>query len=104
MSGGWQRSTRKARLPSNWRALRAEAHRRNPEHNCHICGRPGGDALDHKQAGDDHSLDNLDWAHDQVPPHCHRKKSSAEGNAARPRRQRPPEAHPGLIDPPNEGN
>lgn len=104
MSGGWQRSTRKARLPSNWRALRAEAHRRNPQHICHICGQPGGDALDHKQAGDDHSLDNLDWAHDQMPPYCHRYKSSREGNAARPSRQRPPEPHPGLIDQPNERN
>lgn len=102
MSGGWQRSTRKARLPSNWRALRAEAHRRNPRHICHICGRPGGDALDHKQAGDDHSLDNLDWAHDQTPPYCHRYKSSREGNDARPRAQRPPEPHPGLLNPPDE--
>ncbi|NUK72110.1 HNH endonuclease [Streptomyces lunaelactis] len=104
MPGGWKNSTRRSRLPPNWRALRAAAHRRNPGHLCHICGRPGGDALDHKQAGDNHSLDNLDWAHDQMPPYCHRYKSAAEGNAARPSARRPPERHPGLLDPPTERN
>lgn len=103
MSGGWQGSTRRSRLPADWRTrIRPAAHARNPDHICHLCGDPGGDYLDHKQPGDDHSLDNLDWAHDRVPPHCHRYKSSAEGNAARaanppPGRRRPPEQHPGLL-------
>ncbi|GES27927.1 HNH endonuclease [Streptomyces angustmyceticus] len=101
MSGGWQGSSRWRRLPANWRSeLRPAAHARNPEHICHLCGRPGGDYLDHKNPGDDHSLDNLDWAHDRVPPHCHRYKSSAEGHAAKrkmPGRKRPPEQHPGLL-------
>lgn len=99
MSGGWAGSTRKSRLPSNWASeIRPAAHARNPEHICHLCGQPGGDYLDHKTPGDDHSPENLDWAHDRIPPHCHRFKSSREGNAARPRRQRPAEAHPGLKE------
>lgn len=99
MPGHWQGSTRKARLPGNWAALRAAAHRRNPRHICHICHRPGGDRLDHIVQGDDHSLDNLDWAHDEVPPHCHRYKSSQEGNRARwrVRQNRPAEKHPGIM-------
>ncbi|WP_047892562.1 hypothetical protein [Micromonospora sp. RV43] len=98
MSGGWAHSTRRDRLPANWRTeIRPEAHERNPEHICHLCGKPGGDFLDHKIPGDDHSLDNLDWAHDAVPPHCHRYKSSAEGVAAQPRERRAREKHPGLL-------
>ncbi|EPD94595.1 hypothetical protein HMPREF1486_03148 [Streptomyces sp. HPH0547] len=100
MSGGWKGSRRRSRLPSNWRSeIRPAAHARNPDHICHLCGRPGGDYLDHKTPGDDHSPENLDWAHDRVWPHCHRFKSSAEGNAAprnKPGRRRPPEQHPGL--------
>ena len=103
MSGGWAGSARRSRLPSNWRSeIRPAAHARNPDHICHICGQPGGDYLDHKQPGDDHSPENLDWAHDRVPPHCHRFKSSAEGHAAktanpRPGRARLAEPHPGLL-------
>ncbi|GGU62810.1 HNH endonuclease [Streptomyces lavendofoliae] len=97
MSGGWKGSQRRARLPANWRSeLRPAAHARNPTHVCHLCGQPGGDYLDHKTPGDNHNLDNLDWAHDAVPPHCHRYKSSREGNAAKPTRHRPEEPHPGL--------
>ena len=93
----WEGSTRRSRLPANWRTeIRPEAHRRNPTHICHICGDPGGDFLDHKVPGDDHSLDNLDWAHDGVPPYCHRRKSGREGAAARVGLRRPGETHPAL--------
>lgn len=78
----WAGSTREARLPDNWHQLKAQAHARNPRHVCHLCGGPGGDTLDHVEAGDDHSLANLEWAHDRAAPHCHRYKSSREGNAA----------------------
>jgi len=53
-----------------------------------------GTDVDHIKPGDDHSLDNLQllckWHHN--------KKSSREGNKARPRlsEKRPKEAHPGL--------
>jgi len=97
MSGGWQGSQRWRRLPPGWRTvIRPAAHARNPDHICHLCGQPGGDYLDHIQRGDDHSLDNLDWAHDAIPPHCHRYKSSAEGHVAKPTRRRSPEQHPGI--------
>ena len=83
-------------MPANWPALRAKADKLNPLHICHICLAPGGDFLDHKNPGDDHRQENLDWAHDAVPPHCHRTKSGREGAAARPRLNRPPETHPAL--------
>lgn len=61
----WQRSNRRQTLPKNWPALRVEADRLNPEHVCWKCGRPGGEALDHKNGdGDDHRQENLDWIHD----------------------------------------
>jgi 5-methylcytosine-specific restriction protein A len=99
MSGGWVGSTRRKRLPGNWAALRKAADRRNPRRVCHVCGAPGGDRLDHIEAGDVNRPENLDWIHDDTPPHCHRYKSSAEGNAARwagPSQRRPPEPHPAL--------
>lgn len=92
----WRNSTRRSRLPTNWSELKRLARVRNPEQICHICGVAGGDFLDHIRPGDDHSLTNLDWAHDRVPPHCHRTKSSREGAAARPRLFRDPEQHPAL--------
>ena len=89
----WRGSTRRARLPSNWPELRAEADRLNPARICHVCGKPGGTQLDHKQPGDDHSQANLDWIHWKP---CHSRKSSQEGAAARPRLHRDPERHPAL--------
>lgn len=72
-----------------------------------MCGQPGGDELDHKQRGDDHRQENLDWIHGWryvqamaaqgiSVRNCHGEKSSAEGNAARPRLNRPAEEHPAL--------
>lgn len=103
MSGGWEGSTRRERLPDNWDELRAEGHRRNPKHICHWCGLPGGEEFDHKQRGDDHSQDNLDWIHGWrsvrkrvSTRNCHGEKTSAEANAARPREKLPPRVHPAL--------
>lgn len=59
-----------------------------------MCGNPGADQADHLTPGDDHSLENLAAIHDDP---CHRRKSALEGNAAKPKRKRPPERHPGLI-------
>lgn len=94
MSGGWQGSDRRSRLPSGWRAIRARIIARDPI--CVLCGVRPSTHCDHKVAkADDHTDEGLQG----VCGPCHDRKSSAEGNAARgprPGRRRPPEPHPGL--------
>lgn len=97
MSGGWAGSTRATRLPDDWPARRDAVLRRD-RRVCQI-QMPGcvdlATEADHIEPGDNHELTNLQaacyW--------CHGKKSSAEGNAARPRysMHRPAERHPGLL-------
>jgi 5-methylcytosine-specific restriction protein A len=55
--------------------------------------------VDHKTPGDDHGDDNLGAVHDRNYPHCHRYKSSREGNAARWRvkNSKASKPHPGLL-------
>lgn len=97
----WSTSDRHSRLPSDWQAIRrrvrARAHGRC-EAQIHAPGCDGrGVECDHIQAGDDHSLTNL-----QMLSHaCHKAKTQAEA-AARNRRDarlrlKPREPHPGLI-------
>lgn len=99
-SGRWAGSTRRARLPNDWPKRRAAVLKRD-NGVCHVCRGPGADAVDHIIPGDDHSLENLAPIHDRVWPHCHRRKSAAEGSRAaqakRIPRRRPEEPHPGLI-------
>ena len=71
---------------------------------CHLCGQAGADTVDHVKPvslGGTDNLDNLAAAHDDP---CHRRKTSAEGVAARAKhsaaRLRPVEPHPGLRRPP----
>lgn len=98
MPGGWAGSTRSARLPSNWYTEIVPAVKARDGDVCYLCGDRGADTVDHKSPGDDHRLENLGMVHDRNWPHCHRYKSSAEGNAARRRysTKRKPERHPGL--------
>ncbi|SDP09952.1 5-methylcytosine-specific restriction enzyme A [Nakamurella panacisegetis] len=78
----WFGSTRKARLPADWSTRRLIVL--NRDHGiCWICGQPGADEVDHKVPNDDDNLANLAPIHQNIAPHCHRAKSSAEGNAAR---------------------
>lgn len=86
-------SPRKARLPKGWASIRRRILERD-EGICHVCHRGGADQVDHVVPGDDHSDGNLAAIHDDP---CHRAKSSAEGAAARPKRKREVERHPGLI-------
>lgn len=80
----WQGSTRRQDLPANWPQLRAEAGRRNPDHICHRCRRPGGEALDHIDGNRfNNDQDNLDWIHDWrsvkagvSPVNCHAQKTA----------------------------
>lgn len=97
MSGGWSSSDRKARLPSNWRAIRAKVLARDPI--CKICDVRPSTHCDHQQAKTDaHAEDKLQG----VCATCHGLKSSREGNDAqrdnpKPGRKRPSEQHPGLL-------
>lgn len=78
----WQGSNRKQTLPKDWNTRRNIVLKRD-KGICHICGEPGSDSVDHVIPGEDHSLENLSPAHLNVPPYCHRYKSSVEGNKAR---------------------
>ena len=97
MSGGWQGSDRKARLPSGWAKIRAGILARDPI--CKLCGVRPSRFCDHIVAKtDDHSPAALQG----VCGPCHDQKSSREGAEAarakgRPSRTRPPEAHPGQL-------
>jgi len=98
MPGGWKGSTRSARLPGDWPQRTAYIWARDGD-TCWICKQPGADQIDHKEPGDNHHPSNLAPIHQDVPPYCHRHKTSREGNAARWRykQTRPPEPHPGLV-------
>lgn len=81
-----------------WRRLRLLILERD-SYDCYVChgqANPGpADEVDHID-GNHHNNhpSNLAAIHDQP---CHRRKSSAEGNAARwGQTRRPVEAHPGL--------
>lgn len=97
MSGGWEGSDRKSRLPSGWAKIRARILERDPV--CKICNVRPSAFCDHIIAkADDHSETGLQG----VCGPCHDQKSAREGAAAakakgRPGRTRPPEPHPGLL-------
>lgn len=72
-------ATPEPRRRSNSRAARRENQRiLSASDICHICGKPGADAVDHviplaRGGADDSS--NKKPAHHDVPPHCNRRKS-----------------------------
>ena len=92
----WEGSTRRDRLPANWKTevrpsiLERDKHRCQLQHE-DICIGTASE-VDHIVAGDDHAPANLQ----AICTPCHRFKSSSEGAAARPRINRPPEPHPAL--------
>lgn len=92
----WESSTRRSRLPADWASRIRPAVLRRDGFRCQLryadlCLGVASD-VDHRRAGDDHSLENLQAA---CAP-CHRRKSALEGAAARPRMFRPAETHPAL--------
>ncbi len=105
MSGGWAGSDRKDRLPADWPLLRqvvieraggrCEARKKDGRR----CWDKGTD-VDHKVAGDDDSIANLQL----LCTWHHARKSSIEGNAAkaayRAQLKHPVESHPGIIQGP----
>jgi 5-methylcytosine-specific restriction endonuclease McrA len=96
----WAGSTRAARLPPTWRAIRARILTRDG-HRCRACAGPANH-VDHIVPGDNHDDANLQ----ALCPSCHNAKSAREGataaalvRARSPRQNRPPEPHPGLLSP-----
>lgn len=101
MPGRWAGSNRRAELPPNWYSEIRPAVLKRDGYRCTAtlsddtrCIEPATD-VDHLGDKHDHRLENLaakcGWHH--------RKKTSAQGNAARQRQpplRRPPEPHPGL--------
>lgn len=73
------KSHRGARLPDDWRIRLAYVLKRD-DYICYLCGKPGADSVDHVRPGDDHEYENLKAVHENVYPHCHRHKTSREGN------------------------
>jgi 5-methylcytosine-specific restriction protein A len=93
----WDGSTRRERLPDNWTTEIVPAVFAEYGDTCHVCQESGADEVDHVIRGDDHSLQNLRPIHGwRTPQGCHKKKSSQEGAAARPRLARPAEPHPAF--------
>lgn len=100
MSGGWEGSDRKSRLPDNWDELRAIVKARAGG-RCELLMASGkrchdkGTDCDHKVRGDDHSLGNLQW----ICAWHHRRKTAMEGNEARGRgtSKHPGEKHPSGL-------
>lgn len=76
------KSNRKERLPDDWNWRRNFVLKRD-NGVCYLCGEPGADSVDHIVAGDDHSLENLAPAHQNIPPYCHRKKTAQDANQAK---------------------
>ena len=106
MSGGWQGSTRRSRLPVNWASLRKAVLERDGYQCTELL--PSGTRcpavatdVDHDEAmTDDHSADRM---HSKCRKH-HASKSAREGGQASGAqakrraalRYRPAERHPGL--------
>ncbi|HVX20897.1 MAG TPA: hypothetical protein VHB02_06100 [Acidimicrobiales bacterium] len=97
----WSTSNRHGRLPGNWAAIRQATFERDGG-ICQSCGKAAaiydierkrwvGGECDHVEAGDDHTRTQT------LCTSCHRAKSSREGAAARPTRNREPERHPGRL-------
>lgn len=73
----WATSTRRRRLPSNWRRIRLAAMQRD-QHTCRVCGEPATE-VDHIAAGDDHSMGNLQ----ALCTPCHQAKTKVESAVGR---------------------
>lgn len=99
MSGGWAGSTARTRTSSaTWKRTRlrildrdARACRLHLE-GCTVVANEVDHIVSPLDGGGDDDA-NLRAACTD----CHRKRSSRQGNAARPRQRRAPEAHPGLL-------
>jgi 5-methylcytosine-specific restriction protein A len=94
----WASSDRRSRLPKDWAKRRARVKARAQdrcEADTHEPTCNGwGSECDHRVAGDDHSLANLQW----LSAPCHRAKTQREAQWHVEGRQRAAEQHPGKIN------
>jgi len=105
--GEWQgSSSRRAPLPPDWRRRRLLVFERD-QWTCRTPGCGWHDAsgrtleADHAGQPDDHSIEHLVTRCGKgTPSNCHGAITSAAGNAAKQRRARPPEVHPGYVNQP----
>lgn len=101
MPGQWEGRTRAHELPPDWATRIVPTIKARDSYRCtwhdngQRCTGPA-DEVDHIERGNCHEPWNLR----SLCRYHHRRKTSAEGNAARWRvkTKRPPEKHPGLID------
>lgn len=97
MPGRWANSRRRDELPPDWKQRRARVLARDGYRCTKVvagerCQARATD-VDHVQPGADHRESNLT----SLCTKHHLEKSSAEGVAARPKRRRAPEPHPGIL-------
>jgi 5-methylcytosine-specific restriction protein A len=88
----WSSSDRRSRLPHDWPKRRAITLKNDP--TCQLrydCCTIVSTDVDHRIAGDDHRLSNLQG----VCHPCHERKTIAE-RPTPPSRKRPQDPHPGL--------
>ena len=87
-------------LPPDWGTTRRRILTRD-RHKCYLCGAHAPE-VDHITPASQHGTDD-DSNLAAICVRCHRRKTSAEGVAARakPPRQRPPESHPGTLTEPH---
>lgn len=97
----WPQTSRR-QLPPGWARTRQRVLHRDPICRCEGCPlctskgcpRPSTDC-DHIGNPDNHTDTNLRG----LCHPCHKHRSAHQGAAARTRTRRPPEPHPGVVDP-----
>lgn len=97
---GWERSTRRQGLPTNWGSIVAAVHARSGRMCEHVeagvrCSRHADGGVDHYVHRDDHRVESL---RDLCKPH-HDAKTKRERDTGRraASKYREPERHPGLT-------
>jgi 5-methylcytosine-specific restriction endonuclease McrA len=97
-NGQWATSQRSQTLPRGWQRIRQHVLERD-NYTCYVCGGHAShvDHIDNAAAGGTDDYANLA----AICVADHQRKSSAEGGraaqAARPKRTRPSEDHPGIL-------
>lgn len=99
----WSTSDRRTRLPRDWSAIRRQVKARahglcEYAHHVDACDGIGTDA-DHVRAGDDHTLNNLQWLSEPCHKHKTATETAARNHANAQLKHKPTESHPGRRTP-----